>query len=207
MTSATEALERLCAGNHRFVTGKSDRENLCSDSRRNSLVAQQEPFAVLIGCSDSRVPAEIVFDCGLGDLFVIRVAGNIVADSQVGSVEYAVEHLGTLLVVVLGHTGCGAVQATLAELAQPNERIFPALRFLIDSITPAVQPLVTGELRHDSAALEREAVRANIQASVANLRGSSEFLAQRLAAGELVIVGAEYSLTTGQVEFLADSGP
>src|SRR5438067_12091906 len=120
MISAREALERLREGNRRFVSGVRSRDTLTSQMRRNELAAGQEPFAIILGCSDSRVPAEIVFDQGLGDLFVIRVAGNIVASSQVGSVEVAAARFGTRLAVVLGHSECGAILATLEELQQPT---------------------------------------------------------------------------------------
>src|SRR5438067_9648001 len=120
MISAREALERLREGNRRFVRGVRSSDLLVSEARRSELAAGQQPFAIVLGCSDSRVPAEIVFDQGLGDLFVIRVAGNIVAPSQVGSVEFAAARYGTRLVVVLGHSECGAILATLEELQQPT---------------------------------------------------------------------------------------
>src|SRR6185436_13322298 len=116
MISASEALKRLMEGNRRFVSGDRSGESLTGQARRSELTTGQEPFAIILGCSDSRVPAELVFDQGLGDLFVIRVAGNIVASSQIGSVEFAAERFGTPLVVVLGHSQCGAVKATLEEL-------------------------------------------------------------------------------------------
>ena len=201
MISAREALERLRKGNDRFVTNASGREILTSQSRRNELAAVQEPLAIILGCSDSRVPAEIVFDQGLGDLFVIRVAGNIVAPSQVGSVEFAAERFGTRLVVVLGHSRCGAILATLEELGHPTGGQSRNLRSIVDRIRPSVEALLATELRHDAEALVRQAVRANIRASVNHLRHGSEVLEQLIQGNGLVVVGAEYSLETGVVDF------
>ena len=155
----------------------------------------------MLGCSDSRVPAEIVFDQGLGDLFVIRVAGNIVAPSQVGSVEFAAERFGTRLVVVLGHSNCGAILATLEELGRPGGSQSPNLRSIVDRVRPSVAGLLATELRHDPAALVREAVRANIRASADHLRHGSRILEQLIQSDGLLVVGAEYSLETGVVDF------
>lgn len=201
MIPAQEALLRLQEGNRRFVSQLAA-EWESSHVRRNELVADQEPFAIILGCSDSRVPAEIVFDQGLGDLFVIRVAGNIVAPSQIGSIEFAAERFGTRLVVVLGHSQCGAVSATLEELQRPGETPSRNLRAIVGRIQPAVQTLLETELRHDSHALMHQAVRANIRASVNQLRHGSEILENLVEKGGLRIVGAEYSLETGVVEFL-----
>jgi carbonic anhydrase len=172
--------------------------------RRNELTEGQEPFAIVLGCSDSRVPAEIVFDQGLGDLFVIRVAGNIVASSQVGSVEFAAERFGTRLVVVLGHSRCGAVLASLEELQQPTGQRSRNLRSIVDRIRPSVEALMATELRHDPDALVRQAVRANIRASANQLRHGSEILEELVRKTGLRIVGAEYSLETGVVDFFDD---
>jgi carbonic anhydrase len=195
------ALERLIDGNRRFVAGTRDHENHTNQSRRTELASGQEPFAIILGCSDSRVPAEIVFDQGLGDLFVIRVAGNIVASSQVESVEFAAARFGSPLVVVLGHSQCGAVQATLEELRQPAESQSRNLRSIVDRIRPSVQTLLATELRHDEAALMRHAVRANIRASVDHLRHGSAILENLIQSGGLLVIGAEYSLETGVVDF------
>ena len=165
----------------------------------------QEPFAIVLGCSDSRVPAEIVFDQGLGDLFVIRVAGNIVAPSLIGSVEFAAERFGTRLVVVLGHTNCGAIAATLEELEQPSERRSPNLRAIVDRVRPAVEGLLEAGLGDDRASLTHHAVRANIRASVDHLRHGSEILERLIHDDGLLVVGAEYSLETGLVDFFDDS--
>jgi carbonic anhydrase len=201
MISAREALERLREGNRRFVSDVRSHHALASEARRNELAAGQEPFAIILGCSDSRVPAEIVFDQGLGDLFVIRVAGNIVAASQVGSVEFAAERFHTRLVVVLGHSQCGAVLATLEELQQPTNNHSRNLRSIVDRVRPSVEPLLTTDLKHDPDALVRQAVRANIRASANQLRHGSDILEQLVHNDGLLIVGAEYSLETGIVDF------
>ena len=201
MISAKEALERLREGNRRFVADVRSRDTLMSQTRRSELAIRQEPFAIILGCSDSRVPAEIVFDQGLGDLFVIRVAGNIVAASQVGSVEFAAARFGTRLVVVLGHSQCGAILATVEELQQPSESQSRNLRSIVDRVRPSVEGLLRTALRHDLDALVREAVRANIRASVDHLRHGSEVLEQLIQRDGLRVVGAEYSLETGVVEF------
>ena len=206
MISAREALERLREGNRRFVSDDRSSQALASGSRRNELAAGQAPFAIILGCSDSRVPAEIVFDQGLGDLFVIRVAGNIVASSQVGSVEFAAARFGTRLVVVLGHSQCGAILATLEELQQPTDQS-RNLRSIVDRVRPSVEALLATELRHDPEALVRQAVRANIRASADHLRHGSEVLEQLVQTNGLLVVGAEYSLETGVVEFFDGAAP
>ena len=201
MISAREALERLREGNRRFVSGIRSSDTLTSQARRSELVAGQEPFAIILGCSDSRVPAEIVFDQGLGDLFVIRVAGNIVASSQIGSVEFAAERFGTPLVVVLGHSRCGAVLATLQEVMRPTENQSRNLRSIVDRVRPAVESLLATELRHDPDALLRHAVRTNVRVSANHLRHGSEILERLIQSDGLLVVGAEYSLETGVVDF------
>jgi carbonic anhydrase len=201
MISGREAVERLRQGNQRFVSGVRSNDMLASQTRRTELADGQEPFAIILGCSDSRVPAEIVFDQGLGDLFVIRVAGNIVASSQIGSVEFAAERFGTPLVVVLGHSKCGAVLATLEELMRPTESQSRNLRSIVDRIRPSVEVLLATELRHDPDALVRQAVRSNVRVSSNHLRHGSEVLEQLIEQGRLLVVGAEYSLETGVVDF------
>lgn len=201
MTTADEALERLRTGNDRFVASIRAGEPSLRHARRVELAQEQRPFAIILGCSDSRVPAEIVFDQGLGDLFVIRVAGNIVAPSQVGSVEFAASRFGTPLVVVLGHTQCGAIQATLDELRQPAEGQSRNLRSIVDRVRPSVEPLLKTDLRNDLDALIQSAVRLNVSVSVDHLRHGSEILEQLVAREGLKIVGAEYSLETGVVDF------
>jgi len=199
MLSAREALERLESGNRRFVADRK-RAAQVGATRRNELTERQEPYAIVLGCSDSRVPAEIVFDQGLGDLFVIRVAGNIVAPSQIGSVEFAAERFHTRLVVVLGHSGCGAIMATIEQLTRP-EMQSRNLRAIVDRVRPSVEPLLATGLRHDGDALVRDAVRANVRASANHLRHGSEILESLIAREGLLVVGAEYSLDTGIVEF------
>lgn len=199
--SALDALERLREGNRRFVSGVRSLDALLAPLRRNELVAGQKPFAVILGCSDSRVPVEIVFDQGVGDLFVIRVAGNIVAPSQIGSVEFAAEQFGTRLVVVLGHTRCGAVEATLEELRRPNASRSQNLRSIVDRIRPGVESLLTTDLAREADALGRQAVRANVRVSANHLRHGSEILEELIRKDGLLVVGAEYSLETGAVEF------
>ena len=201
MISASEALERLREGNRRFVSDVRGSAALVTQTRRSELAEGQEPFAIILGCSDSRVPAEIVFDQGLGDLFVIRVAGNIVASSQIGSVEFAAERFGTPLVVVLGHSRCGAVLATLEELMRPREKQSRNLRSIVDRIRPSVEGLLATELRHDSEALVQHAVRANIRASANQVRHGSEVLEELIQKARVLVVGAEYSLETGCVDF------
>ena len=202
MITATAALERLREGNRRFVDEAARRDvSLIGSDRRNELSKGQKPFAVILGCSDSRVPAEIVFDQGLGDLFVIRVAGNIVAPSQVGSVEFAATQFDTRLVVVLGHTQCGAIQATIDELHQPSTSRSPNLRSIVDRISPSVEPLLSTDLANDEEVLVQHAVRANIRASASHLRHGSAILEQLIQADGLLVVGAEYSLESGVVEF------
>ena len=200
MISATEALERLRVGNSRFVSGGQLMESLANPKRRSELKFGQEPFAIILGCSDSRVPAEIVFDFSLGHLFVIRVAGNIVAPSQIGSIEFATEQFGTRLVVVMGHADCGAVLATINELKRPTESRSPNLSAIVDRIRPAVEPLMAAET--GETALLNQAVRANIHASVNHLRQGSNILENQISNEGLQIVGAEYSLVSGAVEFL-----
>ena len=194
MIPAAEALQRLREGNRRFVNSATSRHSF-------EFTEAQEPFAIILGCADSRVPAEIVFDQGLGDLFVIRVAGNIVAPSQVGSVEFAAERYHTRLVVVLGHSQCGAVLATLEELRRPSESQSRNLRSIVDRVRPSVEPLLAGPHSADPAALVEQAVRANVRVSVNQLRHGSEVLEQLIQEQGLAVVGAEYSLETGVVDF------
>ena len=200
MIPATEALERLREGNRRFVA-EIRKEKAAGRKRRSEVAAAQEPFAIILGCSDSRVPAEIVFDQGLGDLFVIRVAGNIVAPSQIGSVEFAAERFDTRLVVVLGHSQCGAILATLEEIARPTADQSRNLRSIVSRIRPAVEELAAVSAAGDHDDLVHKAVRANIRVSANQLRHGSEMLEQAIQNSGLVIVGAEYSLETGVVDF------
>ncbi len=199
--SALEALERLQVGNRRFIEERQIHQTITLRDKLEASAREQKPFAIVIGCSDSRVPLEIVFDQDIGDLFVIRVAGNVVAPSQIGSVEFAAEQFGTQLVVVLGHSNCGAIHATLDQLHQPSEERSPNLHAIVDRIRPAVEDLIGGELEGDHEAMVRAGVRANVRSSVEQLRHGSRILETLIDAGQLHVVGAEYSLSTGLVEF------
>jgi carbonic anhydrase len=215
---ATQALARLREGNRRFVDHVVSLEALLSHARREDHARAQRPFAVILGCSDSRAPAEFVFDQGLGDLFVIRVAGNIVAPSQIGSVEFAVARFGIRLVVVLGHSNCGAIQATLEAVDHPHEAS-PALHAIVDRIMPAL-----GDIAHahaggddhdhdhdhgDDDALNRrahDAMRANVRYTAARLRADSTYLDRMCDEQGLSIVGADYDLSSGVVDFFHAAG-
>jgi carbonic anhydrase len=201
MIEALEVFRRLREGNARFVSGLAGREVNLDQNRRLEVANAQEPFAVILGCSDSRVPAELVFDQGLGDLFVIRVAGNIVAPSQIGSVEFAVERFGIRLVIVLGHSNCGAITATIEELERPKEARSPNLRSIVDRIRPVVSTLLDVDTPPDRETLVRRAVRANIRASVNQLRHGSQIIEDLVQRNRLLVVGAEYSLDSGVVDF------
>lgn len=203
MISAAEALERLKKGNEEFASGQpaKAKDTDLTLLQRATLAQEQNPFAIILGCSDSRVPAEIIFNQGLGDLFVIRVAGNIVAPSQVGSVEFAAERYDAPLVVVLGHSKCGAIQATIEALHNPSSKSSSNLMSIVNRVRPSVEILMHTDLRHDLDKLSKVAVRANVQVSVNQLRHGSVVLENLIAKGELQVVGAEYSLETGLVEF------
>ena len=200
MVTALDALQRLRDGNRRFAanTGTSSED---SPTRPAEVVDGQEPFAIILGCSDSRVPAEIIFDQGLGDLFVIRVAGNIVAPSQIGSVEFAATKFGTRLVVVLGHSQCGAIEETLRQLHEPSENRSRNLRSIVDFIRPSIESLLSQGLGDDPEAVIEQAVRANVRASAEHMRHGSQILEELERDEGLVIVGAEYSLETGLADF------
>jgi carbonic anhydrase len=195
MIPASEAFERLREGNKRFASGNANTRLSNSQARRAELIDAQAPFAVIVACSDSRVPVELLFNQGLGDLFVIRVAGNIVAPSQIGSVEFAASNLGTRLVVVLGHSNCGAVDATLKELSQEQETRSPNLQSIVNRIRPA-EVLDNPSLR--------DAVAANVRNSVEQLRHGSDILEKLIDSGDLTVIGAEYSIESGLVEFFDD---
>lgn len=202
--TASEALERLLEGNRRFVRGETAASPDLSPVRRAELVAGQNPFAVILGCADSRVPAELVFDQGLGDLFVVRVAGNVLARSQVGSIEFAVEVFGTPLVVVLGHSQCGAVNAAVAAVVDGRRYDSPNVRALVERIHPAVDRAVAGNPPTREALLSA-AVRENIRLSVERLTVASPRVNEKVVRGEVVLVGAEYRLENGEVQFLPDA--
>jgi carbonic anhydrase len=204
--SAIEALELLKEGNARFASAQMERSGQICCNRRKALATGQSPFAIILGCSDSRVPAEIIFDQGLGDLFVIRIAGNVVFPSQIGSIEFAAEAFGTQLIVVLGHSCCGAVQSALQDLKKPNLDLSPNLRSILDAMKPGLSPLT---LRPSHSFTEAElldaAIEANVHASVAKLKRGSERIREGLEDHTLLIVGATYCLETGKVHFLEES--
>lgn len=204
VVGARQALERLREGNLRFCQGRGGGHQAASLARRTELVGGQEPLAIVLGCSDSRVPAEIVFDQGLGDLFVIRVAGNVIAPSLIGSVEFAAERFGTRLVVVLGHSQCGAVMATLEELRRAGGSHSPHFRSIVDRIRPALEGLLQGAREGDEGSLVADAVRANVRASTNQLRHGSDVLERLIEDEGLMVVGAEYSLESGEVRFFED---
>ena len=206
MNRALKALDMLKQGNRRFVANIRSQPAPEPHSRRYTLPRRQEPAAIIIGCSDARVPAEIIFDQGLGDLFVIRIAGNVIAPSQVGSVEFAVEKFDVPLVLVLGHSRCGAVMATLEALAQPSENHSPNLQAIVGRIQPAVESLLASGEPPDSQVLVDQAVKANIRSSASRLCEDSRFLESLVTNGRLLILGAEYSLDTGEVEFFEQPG-
>lgn len=200
MQKALDALATLRTGNERFVANVRDIEVMASQANRAEITVQK-PIAIILGCSDSRVPAELVFDQGFGSLFVIRVAGNVVAPSQIGSVEFAVQSFETPLVVVLGHTHCGAIAATIDELERPDSSRSPNLHSIVERISPAVSPLMETHLKDDREALEAHAIRANIRLAADHLRHGSKILEDCVKDKKLLVVGAEYSLETGVVEF------
>jgi len=207
MMNAKRALEHLRDGNRRYTLGLCRRDTSLSHLHRAETGKEQIPFAIILGCSDSRVPVEIIFDQGPGDLFVVRVAGNIVAPSQVASAEFAAVQFGTRLIVVLGHSRCGAILATLEELRHPAERNRQSSHSIIDRVRPSVEPLLKTGLENDFDALVQRATRANIDASVNHLRYGSEILERLMQNEGLLIVGAEYSIETGVVEFFdAEAG-
>lgn len=199
--SAEAALARLKEGNSRFVSGVLSSAPLVSEERRNELVCGQRPWAVILSCSDSRVPPELVFDAGLGELFVVRVAGNLAGPLELGSIEFAVSQLGTQLIVVLGHTGCGAVAATVSALKGEPGGLTPHLRQIVEEIRTPVQPLLAEETQPDADVLDR-AVQANVAHIIAELPRRSELLGRLVRDGSVRITGAVYRLETGGVEFL-----
>ncbi len=202
MISAYDALERLREGNRRFVSDEVDDDSTVDRAHTVGAATAQNPFAIVLACSDSRVPTELIFDQGIGDLFVIRVAGNIVAPSQIGSIEYAAKQFGTKLVVVLGHSNCGAVIATLDEMALKEDHRSPNLRAIVDRVRPAVESLVADHADASETELLELAVRANIGNSVDRLQHGSLIIEDLIEKSELRIVGAEYSIENGTVEFL-----
>ena len=204
MVAAQEALQRLKDGNRRFRKGQPAVPRLSSQERREELLAHQHPFAIILSCADSQVPNEIVFDQGLGDLSVIRAAGNVALRSQIGSIESAIECYGIRLVVVLGHSRCGAINATIDALRGDSEQRAQDLDAIVERIRPVVEPVLANADNCDEEELLRACVRANAHAAVEQLRQGSSLLEGLADTGDLMIVGAEYSLESGGVEFLND---
>jgi len=204
MISAADALERLREGNRCFVSGEVDHESAVNRQHQSGVATGQHPFAIILACSDSRVPPELIFNQGIGDLFVIRVAGNIVGPSQIGSIEYAVEQFGTRLVVVLGHSNCGAIIATLQELRLKEFCRSPNLRTIVDRIRPALEPILADDNDIDDEAVINKCVRANVRASLEQLQHDPSILEPLIASGDLQVVGAQYSIETGNIEFFED---
>jgi carbonic anhydrase len=199
--SAIAAMTRLQEGNRRFIANVRGIDALLSQQRRADLVARQQPFAIVLGCSDSRAPAEILFDQGLGDLFVIRIAGNIVAPSGIASVEFAAQRFGIPLVVLMGHTSCGAIEAALESISRPDDESLRALKSIVDRVIPAIEPLTHTDLARDPVALRRQCVRANVRAGANHLRHGSPVLEKLVMEEKLAVVGAVYDLESGMVDF------
>ena len=201
MISAQDALKGLREGNARFLSGSSHQGSPANHPHQFKSIERQKPSAIILGCSDSRVPPEVVFDQGIGDLFVIRVAGNIVTPTQTGSIEFAVEKFGSRLVVVLGHTMCEAIRATLDALEIPAQSRPENLYSIIDSISPCLEPLLKASPKASEDTLLREAMRQNIRHSVQQLRQQSSILQKQIDENGLEIIGAEYCVSTGAVDF------
>lgn len=201
-SSATDALTRLREGNLRYAQNVRSVDAMISHSRRDLI--QQKPVAIIIGCSDSRAPAEIVFDQGLGDLFVIRVAGPVVGPSQIGSVEFAVEKFGVPLVMVLGHSQCGAIAATISEILKPDAGQSRHVLSIVNRIRPAVAGLVL-QHRHDPGAeLAHHAMKANVRACKEQLIAGSTLLQAKIASGAVMVVGAEYEIESGRIDVIPE---
>jgi len=202
MSPTSSAIERLKEGNQRFLAAGGAAESLAEPTPLSDLAGGQAPFAAILGCADSRVAPEIVFDAQLGQLFTIRVAGHVAGPNEIGSLEYAVDHLGVELIVVLGHSSCGAVAATLQAVKQPGQALSAALTSIVDEIRPAID-------RGSDATSEDQkignAVRSHVRATVTRLGERSPVLHRAAASGKLTIIGAEYSLDRGTVEFLEGS--
>ena len=201
MIAPEDALLRLQEGNARFVSGDIASGPQHYRVSREQIVADQHPYAIVIGCSDSRVPVEIVFDQGLGDLFVIRIAGNVISKTQLGSIEFAALNFGARLVVVLGHTGCGAVTAAYAAVEGGEEQESENFRVLLDQIRPAVKRAIERDGSCAFPALIDRVGRENVRLAVDEIRNSSGIIRRLVDDEGLLVVGAEYSLATGAVAF------
>lgn len=207
MQSALDSLQKLKQGNARYLANQRDSSVTNSLENRHEHAASQQPFAIVLGCSDSRVPVEHVFDQGIGDIFVVRVAGNIATPTQIASIEFAVHNFGSPLIVVLGHSSCGAVVATLNALTEvetaadsaEDDAVTPDLSSLVPSISAAIEPVVASA--GGQQAMLNAAIRANVTYTANRLRTESPLLKEKMSTQTLLIVGAEYSLETGAVDF------
>jgi carbonic anhydrase len=188
----TEAISKLKEGNGRYTSGNLQHPGQTAE-RRTELANTQSPFAAIVSCSDSRVPPEIVFDQGLGDLFVVRVAGNVINNEGLGSIEYTVDHLGTRLILVLGHQSCGAVKAAKETIAAKG-RAPGHIQSLVTAIKPAVEATAKDDLE--------TTIKANVKSVVRALRSSTPILKAEVDSGKIQVVGGYYSLDTGAVTFL-----
>jgi carbonic anhydrase len=197
--SPSLALRRLMDGNQRFLQRGSVLEARTFSAEL--ALRPQRPFAIVLGCSDSRTPVEILFDEGFGDLFVVRIAGNVVAPSVVGSIEFAASQFGTRLVVVLGHTRCGAITATVNALRTGNGPESRNIRSITDRIAPHIEPMMRSNGASEESELLRELMRLNVRASADHLRHGSRLLEELVLAGRVAIMSAEYELETGRVHF------
>ncbi|MDP6386110.1 MAG: carbonic anhydrase [Planctomycetota bacterium] len=197
MIDASEALQRLREGNERYLAG--ERGVACAQDFA-SLAEGQAPAAIILGCSDSRVVPEAIFDQPLGELFVVRVAGNVASPEVVASIEFALLHFGSPLLVVMGHTDCGAVSAAIAELSEPTSEPPRNIKGLMDRMIPAIKSVRPSQ--DEDGAWMRQAVRANVAASLRGLLQNSAPIKEAVGAQTLTVVGAEYNLSTGAVEFL-----
>ncbi len=202
MISTEQALTRLKEGNSRFINNQTNQQASQYSTDRQGLVEGQAPFAIILGCADSRVPPELIFDQGLGDLFVIRVAGNVADTAVIGSIEYAAEHLGTPLLVVLGHESCGAVKASIGEINQPSGALSPDLTAVVEMISEGIRPLIQNPSTNDEKSLEDSAIKQNVRHGISQLKEKSTLLNSYSESGKIKIVGAKYMLQSGKVEFL-----
>ncbi|MBA4356587.1 MAG: carbonic anhydrase [Desulfovibrio sp.] len=194
---ADEALKLLKDGNARYVAAQSTHSHQGADRRAETVTGGQHPFATIIGCSDSRAPLEVIFDQGVGDIFVVRVAGNVAGSDELGTVEYGVGHLGTPVVLVLGHTACGAVTA-----AAQNAKVHGNIPFLINQIKPAVAKAKAASPTASGDELVSRAITANVWLTIENIFRKSEEVREFVTKGKLLVVGGVYDLHSGQVSWL-----
>jgi len=198
--SPQSSLERLKKGSERFVNGATSIDSMPNAFVRSTLAQHgQRPFAAILGCADSRVPSEMIFDCGLGDLFVVRVAGNVVAPSLIASLEFAVSALDVPLIVVMGHSKCGAVQAAIQNHHCVGSNLTPNLQELMCKIQPAVETSLEQEMSDETRL--HDVTLKNVQLSCAALMSQSKLLHDRVQAGSIEVVGAMYDLHSGAVAF------